>query len=163
MKNQTIPKIPFSGFYEILQTCQRGMLNAFAEGYHYSNWPDSFIRDNNREAVEKLQKYIHSYFKKFDPNSMNELLPLPNVFPEILAGGGERLRALGFAQWDATLWLIPLWMKPFLDPTAEVIAIDGARSTLADVDTNHRGGMLAYGFHVGMPVPKQMEETCAQF
>lgn len=139
--------ISFTDYTNIINTCQRNLLDTVGETFHYEKWSDSDCRAHTREKIEKLQQYIHKFFTRLDPQSDKELLPLPNRFEQVLANP-ESLTQLGFGRFDATLWLIPLWLKPFLDPTAMVEAIDGEKMPLSNTDDDTRAGMIAFGFRL---------------
>lgn len=69
---------------------------------------------------------------------------------------GEQLKALGFQLWDEErnrdgrrLWCIPLWLVPFLkcgQPVTSILGVD--KLTGPDLDNDHRGGCVAYGFYL---------------
>jgi len=139
--------ISFTDYTNIINTCQRNLLDTVGETFHYENWSDRDCREQTREKIGKLQQYIHKFFKRLDPFSENELLPLPTRFEQVLANP-DSLSQLGFGRFDATLWLIPLWMKPFIDPTAVVESIDGDKMPLSNADDDTRGGLLAFGFRL---------------
>lgn len=64
----------------------------------------------------------------------------------------EEVKICGFQPWDEpdekgkTLYLVPLWMLPIIDPDAKLIAIDGDCCLAKDVDKEIRFGCIAYGF-----------------
>lgn len=64
----------------------------------------------------------------------------------------EEVKICGFQPWDEpdqegkSLYLIPLWMLPVIDPDAKLIAIDGDCCLAKDVDKDIRFGCIAYGF-----------------
>lgn len=58
----------------------------------------------------------------------------------------------GFQPWGEpdeegkTLYLIPLWMLPIIDPDAVLTSIDGSKCLAKDASRDIRFGCIAYGF-----------------
>ena len=57
----------------------------------------------------------------------------------------EELKLLDFPLWDENLYLIPLWIYPFLDKKIEVTCINGDKIALGAINLEHIYGCLAYG------------------
>lgn len=115
--------------YEQCQTLRRCILNRAAEVMNYTNWSADFAASQIREIHEKLKDKIGTI----------------NI-AELTA---EQMDDLGFGKWseENPMRLIPLWLYQFLPDEIETEWIDGKRSVLkkADMDTDNRYGMLAYG------------------
>lgn len=64
----------------------------------------------------------------------------------------EEVKICGFQPWDEpdeeskSLYLIPLWMLPVIDPDAVLTAIDGDTCLAKDASRDIRFGCIAYGF-----------------
>jgi len=95
-----------------------------AEIYQY-NWDSYFCK---KYVHEKMNRYIE-YYESFDIKHLSE----------------SEAVSLGFYKWDDTLYLIPLWMLPFLEKDQWVFCINGGYKKIGDADTDNRAGMLAYG------------------
>jgi hypothetical protein len=95
-----------------------------AEIYQYG-WDADFCKKYLRE---KMYRYIE-YYGSFDIQHLTE----------------SEAISLGFHRWDDALWLIPLWMLPFLEKDQWVFCIGGEFKKIGDVDNDNRSGMLAYG------------------
>ena len=69
----------------------------------------------------------------------------------------DDLFSLGFGRWsgDSQLLLIPIWAWNFIADGQEVISINGETKVKGtdDIDLDHRGGYLAWGFsHEGLTI-----------
>jgi len=63
------------------------------------------------------------------------------------------LFGLGFANWDSHVMLVPLWSLGLIDVGERLVDINGRPATVGhdDIDTDTRGGCIAYGFeHPGL-------------
>lgn len=63
------------------------------------------------------------------------------------------LFGLGFANWDSHIMLVPLWSLGLIDVGERLVDINGRPATVGhdDIDTDTRGGCIAYGFeHPGL-------------
>lgn len=110
-----------------------------AEVCEYTNWSKAIATQHLREIPEKIVK---AYFDE----------------------GGEALKKQHFAEmepeirntilgnFDGKLRLIPIWLRPFIDPEEEVRAItlhdeEGYPPyPMSETDNDHRVGYLAYGW-----------------
>jgi hypothetical protein len=116
--------------YEIAKNIRRILLNRTAEVIVY-DWSKDFSVDQIKNVVE----YIRSakWFIPVNPIDMDE----------------EQLIDLGFQKWseENPVYLIPLWLFPFLPEEVELRCINGEKNTLkkADMDNDNRFGCLAYG------------------
>jgi hypothetical protein len=58
---------------------------------------------------------------------------------------------LGFGKMteESPMWLIPLWLLPFLPDIIETECINGTKSVLkkSEIDNDERFGCLAYGVY----------------
>jgi hypothetical protein len=98
----------------------------------YNSWGDEFATKNIRDIPGRIKQY--DWFQPIDPNDLSI----------------EEMKKLGFNRWnkESGIWLIPLWMHPFLVDMFNYACISdeipkmGARK---DIDTDHRFGCLAYG------------------
>jgi hypothetical protein len=67
------------------------------------------------------------------------------------------LFALGFANWDDEIMLVPLWALGLISIGEQLTSIIGERVVVGHdlIDTDTRGGCLAYGFeHAGLKETK---------
>lgn len=63
------------------------------------------------------------------------------------------LLMLGFGHWDGNIMLLPLWALGLMAPGERLISIMGESAVVGTdaIDTDTRGGCLAYGFeHPGL-------------
>jgi len=60
----------------------------------------------------------------------------------------QQLLGWGFKNWDGQNMLVPLWALDLLRPGEELICIDGQTVKVGEdsIDTDTRGGCIAYGF-----------------
>ena len=107
------------------------LLTATAESCTYKNWRMEYAITNIREAFSPEKAFT---LVKIDIITEEELKTLS--FRELLD--------IGFGNWE-NIALIPLFLKPFIDKSLEVVSINGKVITLGDADTDHRAGFLAYG------------------
>ena len=116
---------------EMARGIRRFILNKAAEVMSYTNWSPEFAAAWIRDIPETVR-------------NMSEF-----AFINVANLWGDELEELGFGNWSTEdpLWLIPLWIVPFLDPNMEVVAINGEKCKLSDADNDTRGGRLAYGFY----------------
>lgn len=99
------------------------------------------------EVAKRIQRIITRNIREIPDNIVDKLWfkPLdPNEFSV------EEMKELGFCKWseDSGLWLIPLWMLPFLVDMFIYATIDGEGPKMGarkDIDNDHRFGCLAYG------------------
>lgn len=60
---------------------------------------------------------------------------------------------MGFGNWDGTTMLVPLWALGLMAPGERLNSITGETAVVGqdEIDTDTRGGCLAYGFeHPGL-------------
>lgn len=118
--------------FDICKTIQRNILRTASEVAVYESWSDEFAISEIRGLAARIKS--GSWFKPIDPSSFTM----------------DELVELGFGRWssDNMLMLIPLWLVPYLVPSFEGGSIsDDERRTIitAEMDTDNRMGMLAYG------------------
>ena len=113
--------------FEQLRNLQLGLLTRYAEAHNYAlAWGEQFVF----KTVKELPKPFSDF--RFDPNQLRL----------------SELKQLGFKPWDGSgLYLIPLWLRPFLKSGCLVKSIDGkiSRYSPEDHDNDQRFGVLAYG------------------
>lgn len=58
------------------------------------------------------------------------------------------LLMLGFGNWDGNIMLLPLWALGIVAPGERLVSITGGSALVGtdEINTNTRGGCLAYGF-----------------
>lgn len=122
--------------YENACLVREAILSAAMEAHLYSNWAPEFGISNLRRVVSTLRRDIGT-------------IPLSGFTI-------DECRNLGFKLWSAAgLYLIPLWLYPFL-ATGEVLTdISGVQRTVYDnytvrgnsnyLSDDNRNGVLAYG------------------
>ena len=52
-----------------------------------------------------------------------------------------------FGNWDGKLKLIPIWLIHQFDNDEIFVSINGDECKKSDIDLDHRGGWLAYGWN----------------
>ena len=113
--------------FEQLRNLQLGLLTRYAEAHNYAlAWGEQFVF----KTVKELPKAYEAF--RFDPNHLKL----------------SELKQLGFKAWDGSgLYLIPLWLRPFLKTGSIVKSIDGKISGYSPEghDNDQRFGVLAYG------------------
>lgn len=113
--------------FEQLQELQRSLLTRYAEAHNYAlAWGEQFVFKTIKELPSRYKDFI------FDPNQLKL----------------SELKQLGFKPWDKSgLYLIPLWLRPFLKPGSMIKCIDGKVSAYSPekTDSDNRFGLLAYG------------------
>ena len=146
-----------SKYYSLADTARKACLRAFAEAHQYQSWTNEFRDQNTRSVVWSTKAYICSVNGGASGYEMNRYYPdarlLSFIEPEHLLGSPDCLEKdelvdLGFGSWDGSLYLIPLWLVPFLNPDIEVESIDGKKERLGDVDNDNRFGCIAAGVRV---------------
>lgn len=117
--------------FEIAKNILRILVVNAAETMVYDCWSDEFATKNVRGTVNQVIKC--EWFLPIDPNEFTV----------------EELKQLDFRRWsrESELWLIPLWLRPFLADMFIYAAIDEEPKMGAakDIDNDHRFGCLAYG------------------
>ena len=117
--------------YKICKDIRRALLTLLSECAIYKTWEDSFAIQEVRNAPDK----VLARYGTIDPNDLTL----------------EEMKDLGFQRWsdDNPMMLIPLWLYPFLPNQLECECINGEKGIRSKerIDSDHRGGMLAYGVH----------------
>ena len=112
--------------YEKCQQIRRFILNRAGEVYNYTNWDDEFAAKQIREIPSKTED-------KIDVSDLT----------------ATEMDDLGFGKWakEDPMFLIPLWLFPFLPDKIEAGCIDGEKKVYnkSEMDNDHRFGCLAYG------------------
>lgn len=115
-----------------LENCKRirnRLLTTAAETVLYTTWSNEFCREHLKQTTESV------ILVKIDPNNL----------------ATEELEELGFARFskDLTLWLIPLWLLPYLVKEFKGGCITAPEEEVTVVteglDNAHRYGLSAYG------------------
>lgn len=59
----------------------------------------------------------------------------------------QEAKELRFCRWDeeSDLWLIPIWLYPFIPEDLELTSIGGNKGFAPNIDTDTRFGCLAWG------------------
>lgn len=116
---------------ELCRSIRRIMINRSAECMTYATWSDEFIAKEIREIPKIVKEW-----KEYHPIDPNELTR-------------DEMIELGFGKWsdEDPMYLIPLWLLPFLPDEIECGCIDGEKSLMkiAEMDNDNRFGCLAYG------------------
>lgn len=110
-----------------LQNCLTWLANAVAEPVLHTKDPghlDSDIRQSWGVFCNSAKKYI-------DWKNLTI----------------EEARELRFRKWDeeSDLWLIPIWLYPFIPEDLELTSIGGNKGFAPNIDTDVRFGCLAWG------------------
>jgi len=96
------------------------------------SWDSDFCKKQIKKIPDIVMEWEKSEKTSFkiNPNEMYE----------------SELLDLGFCRWseEEDLLLIPLWMFPFLSKKIEFTSIVGSKVKLKEMDSDHRGGCLAY-------------------
>lgn len=128
--------------YELCRYLRNLIVIRAADVMNYTNWSDDFAVKYMRDLIEKLRAL--PYFTPVQPAELTT----------------EQMDDLGFGCWtsDSPTRLIPLWLYPFLaDEVLLGNVVNGKPGVLkkAEMDTDQRGGCLAYGV---LPIDKVFEE-----
>lgn len=152
-----------SKFTTICHTIRSNLLIAGAEAICYSTWHNDFAIANIEDKVKNLKQHVICENMELDANDPRRsyrfdrrdtfildnpyyLLKAPDTINE------DQLKRLDFRRWDEPragleLFLIPLYLAPFLAPGVTVYSISGkAKVTGLDMDLDHRQGMLSFGW-----------------
>lgn len=116
---------------QLAKALRSRLLLAMSESAVYTSWSDQLARENVSKSIAK-QRALYD----FDPH--------------VLAF--DDLKELGFGSWDDDLYLIPLWLHPFLKAGITLVDIGGGEVVVSydengkcNIDNDHRFGALAYG------------------
>jgi hypothetical protein len=112
---------------KIINNYKNHIINVNATSFEYESWRDDF----------KLKQIREAYDKFIDENDVDW-----RDFTK------EELLGLGFSAWDENLIVMPLWAYHVCQDEIVLTSIDGDKSTKGkgDIDTDVRGGCIAYGF-----------------
>ncbi|HNU60681.1 MAG TPA: hypothetical protein PKL04_00625 [Methanofastidiosum sp.] len=111
--------------YNFLVKARAMLLIATAELLEYQSWAAKFKVSN---VIEMKERII----------SKNELPFIDNLTK-------EQAFSLGFQTWGSdNKFLIPLYLKPFINPQQKCTSILETSSTLGAADNDHRFGMMGY-------------------
>lgn len=117
--------------FEVAENIRRIIVNSAAESMNYLNWDADFVASQLREIPERIKKA--DWFIPVNPSDLTE----------------KEMRELGFRKWseDDPMFLIPLWIFPFLPDEVDCGCIDGEKriQKKSEMDNDHRFGCLAYG------------------
>ena len=119
--------------YEKCFGLRRIILNRAAEVMNYDNWNDEFVAQAMKTILEDIKEME-------DGDEVFDIQPCELVENE--------MRELGFRVWkdDNPMWLIPLWLYPFLAEDIKTEGINGKKhSKKSEIDNDSRSGCLAYG------------------
>jgi hypothetical protein len=128
--------------FEDLRHLQATLLTKFAEVHNYaSSWGKDFVFKQITELPAAYRSFT------FDPNDLSL----------------ENMIQLGFRKWDESgLQLIPLWLFPYIKAGSCVRSISGEELKFsANLDNDHRFGMLAFGVIPGGQKPATKEPVKA--
>ena len=124
--------------YQIAKNVRTIMMNRSAEVMNYLSWSSDFCAEQIREIPEKIKSY--DWFTPINPSELTK----------------DQMKDLGFGKWsdEDPMYLIPLWMFPFLPEEINCGCIDGVKLVVkkSEMDNDHRFGCLAYGV-----MPKESE------
>lgn len=123
--------------FEKCEIIRKLIINRAAEVIAYTNWSDNFATNQLRELPEKL---------------LSQRPDLNQIQPSELTA--NECRNLGFGRWsdENPMYLIPLWLFPFLADNIKTTCIDGSQCIHKnEMDNDNRFGCLAYGI-----IPKDM-------
>lgn len=119
--------------FDLAKAIRKAICNRAAQVFSYTNWSDGFAVKEIRDIPSWVRG--SGNFKPIDPNDFTV----------------EQLKELGFGQWDeeSNLFLIPLWMHPFLADEIDGGSISGERKVFKrdEIDNDERFGCLAYGVY----------------
>jgi hypothetical protein len=120
--------------YEIAQIIQRFIVRRAAEAMLYGTWSPGFIAGYLKEVPDKIK--CAEWYKPIELSNFSE----------------DQMKDLGFVRWseDDPMYMIPLWLYPFLPDEIECKSIDGVqvRYKKSEMNTDSRFGCLAYGVYV---------------
>lgn len=119
--------------FELAKAIRKAICSRAAQVFSYTNWSEEFAVKEIRSIPEWVKG--SSNFNPIDPNEFTV----------------EQLKELGFGQWDeeSKLFLMPLWLLPFVKDELELGCIDGERRTFKreEIDNDERFGCLAFGVY----------------
>jgi len=117
--------------FEIAKHIRSIIVPRAAASMNYTNWGADFVASQIREIPEMIKKT--NWFVPINPADLTE----------------AEMRELGFGKWskEDPMFLIPLWLFPFLPDEVDCGSISGEKRILkkSEMDNDHRFGCLAYG------------------
>ena len=117
--------------FEIAKNIRRIIVNSAAESMNYLNRNADFVASQIREIPERLKET--DWFVPVNPADLTE----------------TEMRELDFGEYpeEGPMFLIPLWLFPFLPDEVDCGCIDGEKriQKKSEMDNDHRFGCLAYG------------------
>lgn len=162
-------------YIRMMESIKHSIITEAMSGYTYlEHWGVEFAAENLAKRVTSLQVITIEYMsaRKPDPHmkvvdfieaNADALLPAPYMFTkeeldthfpqlwEVSRFSFDKAEGRDFSNYldeGSKIRLIPLWLQPFLNPNLTVYSIDGEPSSLKDADKDHRGGYMAFGFHL---------------
>ena len=117
--------------FEIAKHIRSIIVTRAAKSMNYINWSADYVASQIREIPEMIKKT--NWFVPINPADLTE----------------AEMRELGFAKWAAedSMYLIPLWLFPFLTDEVDCGCISGEKRIYkkSEMDNDARFGCLAYG------------------
>jgi hypothetical protein len=117
--------------FEIAKHIRSIIVTRAAESMNYINWSADYVASQIREIPEMIKKT--NWFVPINPADLTE----------------AEMRELGFGKWaeEDPMFLIPLWLFPFLPDEVDCGSISGEKRILkkSEMDNDTRFGCLAYG------------------
>jgi len=119
--------------FEKCKVIRNTLLITMGELMVYDSWSDKTKIKSINDIQNDLKVWLESVGATgIDPNKMTK----------------KELKEIGFGLWhkESNLWLIPIWLYPFLVNDIKTVSIGGNEYTSKDqLDTDNRFGCLAYG------------------
>lgn len=114
--------------YQKCKAIQAGILRVASEAMLYQTWEATFVKSRIQGIPWMLD-----HVGLVDPNDLTE----------------NELIDLGFGRWsqDSPMYLIPLWLFPFLAHKIKARCVNGEEREYlrSEMDNDNRFGCLAYG------------------
>lgn len=119
-----------------LSSILREIAAAACSGAAYTKWSDDFARKEVSEVWKNEKASLRA--KREFSFTVEELRQVDKDF----------LYSIGFANWDDSLLLFPLWVFHYIADGETLLSINGKISVKGrdEIDLDHRGGALACGF-----------------
>ena len=113
--------------YGLCLSIKRFILKRSAEVMVYTNWDSEFAANEIKEIPAIIDKVYQG--AKINPNNLTK----------------QQCTNLGFSQYEE-IFLIPLWLFPFLTEEVNLLSINGEKITnKSQMSTDNRAGNMAYG------------------
>ena len=116
--------------FEIVKNIKSIIISTTAEVMNYTSWSESFAVSQIRDIPAHIRKA--DWYRDINPAELTK----------------DEMQILGFGRWsnDNPMFLIPLWLFPFLVDEIECKSINGDTVTRkTDMNDDNRFGCLAYG------------------